>query len=214
MLLLTSTQAIEYAGLTWEVDVISMSFSFPKSSMAISDAIESVRKKREQSIIFLASSGNSSSDRGEAFPACDPYVISIYATDYQGTFLKSNPTRSGDGPRVLGTYGDNIPNSILNEMKKFFPEGDFSSGTSVATAIAAGIVAMMLSYSAALPVLVRANFEETLEKLKTTNGIMSMLRVMSQNTDHRGDFLNPIRFWSDKSKDKEVFLAICKALAN
>jgi hypothetical protein len=190
-----------------------MSFSFPKSSTAISDAIESVSKRREQSIIFLASAGNSSSDRGEAFPAHDPRVISIYATDYQGTFLKSNPTRSGDGPRVLGTYGDNVPNSTLNEMKRFFPNGVFSPGTSVATAVAAGIVATMLSYSAALPVLVQVyHFADILEKLKTAKGIASLLRVMSQNTDHRGDFVNPIRFWSDKSKDKDVFVAICKAL--
>ncbi|KAF3406266.1 hypothetical protein DPV78_000395 [Talaromyces pinophilus] len=208
-------QAIEHAGFTWKADVVSMSFSFPKSSTAISDAIESVVKKSEKPIIFLGSAGNSSSDRGEAFPARHPDVIPIYATDYQGTFLRSNPTRSGDGPRILGTYGDNLPDCILDEMKQFFPAGDFSSGTSVSTAVAAGIVAMMLSYSAALPTLIQATlFEETLEKLKTSKGMRSMLRVMSQNTDHRGDFVNPIRFWSDKSRDKGIFLAICKALAD
>lgn len=208
MLLLTATQAIEYAGLTWKVDVISMSFSFPKPSRAISDAIERVRKERGKSIIFLASAGNSSSDRAEAYPASHPHVISIYATDAQGTFLKSNPTRSGDGPRVLGTYGDNIPDSIIDEMIKFFPNGDFSPGTSVATAIAAGISATMLSYSATLPVQIQA------EELKTAKGMTNMLRGMSQNTDHRGDFVNPIRFWSEKSKDDKVFLAICKAIAD
>ncbi|KAJ5532850.1 hypothetical protein N7494_009402 [Penicillium frequentans] len=207
-------QAIEYAGLDWKADIISMSFNFPRSSTPISDVIDKVVKKREKKIIFLASAGNSSSDRGEGFPARHPYVIPIYATDYQGTFLRSNPTRSGDGPRVLGTYGDNLPDFILEEMKIHFPGGDFSPGTSVATAIAAGIVAMMLSYSAALPVLVQAKlFEETLENLKTPKGMTSLLRVMSQNTDYRGDSVNPVRFWSDKSKDKEVFLAICKALA-
>lgn len=176
MLLLTVTQAIECAGLTWKADVISMSFSFPKPSMAISDAITRVRKIREKSIIFLASAGNASSDRGEAFPAYHPHVISIYAADPQGTFLKSNPTRSGDGPRVLGTYGDNLPDSILDEMKQFFPEGDFSPGTSVATAVAAGIVATMLSYTAALPVLVQAELlREALENLKTAKGMTNML---------------------------------------
>ncbi|RAO64679.1 uncharacterized protein BHQ10_000691 [Talaromyces amestolkiae] len=207
-------QAIKHAGFTWKADVVSMSFSFPKPSVAISSAIESVMRKSEKPIIFLGSAGNSSSDRGEAFPARHPDVIPIYATDHQGAFLRSNPTRSGDGPRVLGTYGDNIPELIYAEMKQFFPLGDFSPGTSVSTAVAAGIVAMMLSYSAALPALIQATlFEEILEKLRTPKGMTNMLRVMSQNTDHRGDFVNPIRFWSDKSKDKEVFLAICKALA-
>ena len=188
-----------------------MSFSLPKSSAAISDTIESVSKRRKQSIIFLASAGNSSSDRGEAFPANDPCVISIYATDYHGTFLKSNPTRSGDGPRVLGTYGD-VPNSTLNEMKKFFPNGVFSPGTSVATAVAAGIVATMLSYSAALPVLVQLVVANILDGLKTAKKMASLLRVMSQNTDHRGDFVNPIRFWSDRPTDMKVFAAILGAL--
>ncbi|KAJ5564559.1 hypothetical protein N7513_000801 [Penicillium frequentans] len=176
-------QAIEYAGLDWKADIISMSFNFPRSSTPISDVIDKVVKKREKK-------------------------------NHISRQRRSNPTRSGDGPRVLGTYGDNIPDFILEEMKIHFPGGDFSPGTSVATAIAAGIVAMMLSYSAALPVLVQAKlFEETLENLKTPKGMTSLLRIMSQNTDYRGDSVNPVRFWSDKSKDKEVFLAICKALA-
>lgn len=188
-----------------------MSFSIPKPSTTISDAITSVRKKRGESIIFLASAGNSSSDRGEAFPAKHPHVISIYAADHQGTFLKSNPTRSGDGPRVLGTYGDNLPVAILDEMNKSFPDGDFSPGTSVATAIAAGIVATTLSFSAALPAFLQEHFRGYLEKLKTAKGMTNMLRKMSQDTDHRGDFVNPIRFWSEISKDNDVYVAMLAA---
>ena len=192
-----------------------MSFSLPKPSTAISDAIENVRKKRKKRIIFFASAGNSSSDRGEAYPAQDPHVISIYASDSQGTFLKSNPTSSRDGPRPLGTYGDDVPNSIIDEMNRFFPNKDFSPGTSIATAVAAGIAATMLSYSAALPGLLQINdFGEVLERLKTARGMTNMLRVMSQNTDHRGDFINPIRFWSEISKDLDVFVKICQAVGN
>ncbi|KAH8811300.1 S8 family peptidase [Xylogone sp. PMI_703] len=207
-------QAIEYAGLDWRVDLISMSFGFPKTSTIISDAIDKVRKERANSIIFLASAGNSSTDRGEAFPARHPSVISIYATDYQGTYLKTNPTKSADAPRLIGTYGDNIPTTIIEEVQKFFPEGDFSPGTSIATAIAAGIVAITLSYTATLPELLQAKwFNEINDKLKTSDGMARMLKVMAVNRDYQGDFINPIGFWSERSKDVEILAAIFTAIS-
>ncbi|RFU31060.1 hypothetical protein B7463_g5278, partial [Scytalidium lignicola] len=208
-------RAIECAGLDWKVDVISMSFGFPKTSMVISDAIDKVKKERANSVIFLASAGNSSTDRGEAFPARHPSVISIYATDYQGTYLKTNPTKSEGVPRPIGTYGDNIPTTIIEELQKSFPEGDFSPGTSIATAITAGIVTIMLSYIAALPGLLQVKgFEEIFGKLKTGEGMAHMLRAMAVDRDHQGDFINPVGFWSDRSEDKKMFVAICKAISD
>jgi len=208
-------QAIICAGLDWKVDVISMPFGFPKTSIVISDAIDKVRKEKANLVIFLASAGNSSTDCGEAFPARHPSVISIYATDYQGTYLKTNPTKSRGAPRLIGTYGDNIPTTIIEEVQKSFPEGDFSPGTSIATAITAGIVSVMLSYTAALPGLLQVNsLNEIFDTLKTGEGMARMLRVMAVDRDHQGDFINPVGFWSDRSKDKEMFVAICKAIAD
>ncbi|KAF4336313.1 thermostable alkaline protease precursor [Fusarium beomiforme] len=60
-------QAIRWAGLEAEVDIISMSFGFPHDDDAISIAIEDV--ERSCNIIFVASSGNNAAYQREAFPA-------------------------------------------------------------------------------------------------------------------------------------------------
>jgi hypothetical protein len=84
-----------------------MSFGFPKFSQVISDAICDVKKSRHGAIIFLASAGNDV-NRAEAYPACDPSVISMYATKSTGAFVETNPIPSEEsqGLKSLGTYGD------------------------------------------------------------------------------------------------------------
>ncbi|KAI1149605.1 hypothetical protein F4825DRAFT_468932 [Nemania diffusa] len=72
-----------------------------------------------------------------------------------GAFLDSNPSQPEDGPNLLGTYGTDIPPSIMKEIQMSFLEADLSAGSSIATAIAAGVAAMILSYVAALPSLLK-----------------------------------------------------------
>lgn len=190
-----------------------MSFGFPskpgRTHTAISDAIEKVRKERNGSVLFLASAGNSW-ERRKDFPANHEDVISIYAADSRGAFLWSNPTQTGKGPMKLGTYGSDIPSSIIEEVQDHFPKADFSAGTSIANAIAAGIVAMMLLYFEALPSLL--NFkgaEEACSTLYTKKGMQQMLHAMSLNTGYRQQFINPVWFWGEKGKDKQMFYAVC-----
>ncbi|KAH8194218.1 hypothetical protein TruAng_011615 [Truncatella angustata] len=198
-------KAIRYAGREWEVDVISMSFGFPKFSQPISDAIHDVRKAREDAIIFLASAGNNV-NRTEAYPACDPSVISMYATESTGTFLKTNPPPSEDSRRLLGTFGDNIPDAVLAELRARFLQGDFSAGTSVATAVAAGVVGLMLAYAALVPhVLSGCGAEGVYSDLKTTNGMRHMLFGMAKSWNALQHFINPILFWSYRSDDSSMY---------
>ncbi|KAH8812803.1 S8 family peptidase [Xylogone sp. PMI_703] len=207
-------KAIEHAGLDtgWKVDVISMSFGFPNQSgkkyTVISDAIEKTTKNRDGSVLFLASAGNSSQRRKD-FPASHRNVIPIYAVDPKGAFLRSNPAYTGKGPDKLGTYGTDIPLSIIREIQDYFPNADLSAGTSIATAIAAGIVSMTLSYIAALPSLL--NFQpgkEVCAKIYTKKGMEGMLHAMSLNTDHQGQFISPIWFWGEKKRDLDIFVSV------
>lgn len=208
-------QAIEHAGLDpeWNVDIISMSFGyFDKPGMShtiIEEAIEKVKKGRKDKILFLASAGNSWLRRRD-FPASHKDVIPIYAGDSNGVFLESNPAHTG---KKLGTYGKEIPSSIVDEVKNHFPEADLSAGTSIATAIAAGIVAMMLSYAAALPTLMKNNgFEEVCAKLFTKKGMEHMLEAMSLTRDNEEYFISPIWYWGEKEKDMDVLVSICAAI--
>ncbi|KAI1132236.1 S8 family peptidase [Nemania abortiva] len=211
-------KAITHAGLDpeWEADIISMSFGIPnerkKECKAISDAIDKVTKERDGAVLFFAAAGNSGIKK-ENFPASHNDVMSIYATNSDGAFLESNPSQTEDGPKLLGTYGTDIPLSIMEEIQTPFPGADLSAGSSIATAIAAGVAAMTLSYAAALPSLL--NFRQSeieCAKLRTKNGMQQMLYVMSAAKGYKRYFINPIGFWGERGKDLEVFTAICTAV--
>lgn len=193
-----------------------MSFGFPNKPgvkhAVISDAIEKIKKDRNDSVLFLASAGNSWERRVD-FPASHQDVIPIYAADATGAFLRSNPAHTGKGSAKLGTYGADIPTSIIEEVQEYFPKAHLGAGTSIATAIAAGVVAMMLSYIQALPALLKLRgFQEVFAKLYTKRGMENMLHAMSLTTGYRQQFINPIHFWGEKKKDVEVFISVCSAV--
>lgn len=171
-----------------------------------------MRKIRENAIVFLASAGNDV-NRSEAYPACDPSVISMYAAESTGAFLQTNPIPLEESRRLLGTYGDNVPDAVLAELRAQFTQGDFSAGTSVATAVAAGIVGLMLAYAALVPHVLRGcGAEAVYSELKTTDGMRHMLFSMARSWHKRQYFINPILFWSYKSDDSSMYRALCKAL--
>jgi hypothetical protein len=193
-----------------------MSFGFPnrpgKTRPDISDAIERVRKERKGSVLFLASAGNSW-ERERDFPASHQHVIPIYAGDSKGKFLSSTPMQTGKGPKKLGTYGTDLPPDITAEVSACFPKADLSAGTSIATAIAAGIVAMTLSYVAALPSMLEATgVEQVCAHLYTKEGMEQMLYTMSLQTNYGQHFINPVWFWSKREKDWDFFISICSAV--
>lgn len=197
----------------WQVDVISMSFGYyDKPGMRhsiIEDSIEKVKRGRKDSILFLASAGDSW-ERRRDFPASHKDVIPIYAGDSKGVFLWSNPAHTG---KKLGAFGADIPSSIVNEIKDHFPEVDLGAGTSIATVIAAGIVAMMLSYVKALPSLMKnVGFEGVCAKLFTKKGMEHMLQAMSLTRNVAEHFINPIWYWGEKENDMDVWVSICGAI--
>ena len=193
-----------------------MSFGFPNKSgktyPVISDAIEKVRQERKGSVLFLASAGNSW-ERKRDFPASHQDVIPIYAGNSKGEFLGSTPTQTGKGPKKLGTYGTDIPPAITEEVSVPFPKADLSAGTSIATAIAAGIVAMTLSYIAVLPSMLKVTgLEQVCANLYTKKGMEQMLYSMSLQTNYRQQFINPVWFWGQKQQDCDFVVSICSAV--
>jgi hypothetical protein len=206
--------------MKWEVDVVSMSFGFPQKDHLISDAIAEVKKYRNGAIIFLASPGNDSNSP-EAYPARDDNVISIFGTSSTGKFLETNPYPWNQTQFSLGTYGDNIPERILVDIRERFPEFDLNSGTSVATAVAAGIAGVMLAYAALLPHVLEVadNIHKVCDvypELKTTEGMRCMLKGMAPVKNGDQYFVNPIAFWKDtrgsKSKDVAMLRKILREL--
>lgn len=98
-------------------------------------------------------------------------------------------------------------------MKIHFPAAELSAGTSIATVIAAGIVAMMLSYASALPSLMHnKGLDEVCAKLFTRKGMEHMLEAMLLTRHDAEHFINPTWYWGEKAKDLDVLVSTCGAI--
>ncbi|KAH6989088.1 hypothetical protein BKA56DRAFT_575051 [Ilyonectria sp. MPI-CAGE-AT-0026] len=172
-------EAIRWAGREG-ADIISISFGFPREHKGITQAIQEV-SARDGGVVFLASAGNSAYE-DEAFPARHPAVISIYATNRYGTFVESNSRRPGNGNNIFGTFSDDITSNINSEFDEAY-RGVCQPGSSVSTAVAAGMAAIMLAYVAVLPKLIPSPpSNETLRVLRRVHdsqGMTAVFRAMA-----------------------------------
>lgn len=194
-----------------------MPFGFPYDDQGIREAIETVQKERQEDVIFFASAVNSPTD-DENFPARHPAVISVYATDRYGTFLRSNSASTTNGAAVLGTYGDDIPDYIRKEFSTTYPDV-YQPGSSVATAMMAGISATMLIYTTILPSLVSLEGKaasNAFQRLRTTKAMEKLLyRLVQQDPEHpRLMAVKPAWFWKSRPNDISRYIAICDTLAD
>ncbi|RKK68519.1 hypothetical protein BFJ69_g13514 [Fusarium oxysporum] len=206
------SRAIRWAGLEAEVDIISMSFGFPHNDDAISTAIEEVERSRE--IIFLASAGNNAAYQREAFPARHRSVISVRATDCQGTFNASNPPITDRSTIALGTFGDNLPTRLNDEIAKRFGPHICHPGSSIATAVAAGIAASTIGYAEVLSTVLPIPTEQSPVKcLKRTDGMRRLLEEMAPDQTGHNRFINPIWFWSEKADAWRAWAAMYDAVS-
>ncbi|KAH7191837.1 uncharacterized protein B0J16DRAFT_393884 [Fusarium flagelliforme] len=204
--------AIRWAGLQEQVDIISMSFGFPLDNGLISRAIEEV--ERERSIIFLASAGNNAGYQGETFPARHKSVISVRATDSQGTFAASNPLIDEPQTLSLGTFGDDLPDGITKDISDRFGSHVCDPGSSIATAVAAGIAASTISYAEVLSVVLSVPAEENpVRSLKTGEGMRRLLGKMAPGQTGNYRFVNPIWFWYENRNPWSAWVAISHAVS-
>ncbi len=168
-----------------------MSFGFHDEIPAISVAIWEAQTFRRDKILFFAAAANSGGNQREMFPARHDSVVSIRETNSNGLFSDTNPPVDRDGPAVYGTLGRDVPSAWLRTV-----EGELAkSGSSVATAVAAGIAAMTLAY---------ANTgllgPSDVAKLRTRRGMLRMFAKMSENMGDRCFFLSPARFFLDRDE--------------
>ena len=186
-----------------------MSFGFRDEDdvKLIREAISDVWRQREGKVIFVSSAGNFGTYQEETFPANNPCVISIRATDPAGTFSTDNPRPPTHGPEVHGTYGSDIP----VDLRGYCPEV-CTPGTSVATAVAAGIAATILSYATLLksvPLGMDEESKELIDRLWTGKGMHRMFHEISVDMGDRCRFVNPVNFFTHYKTYGETSRAMC-----
>jgi subtilisin family serine protease len=177
-------QAIEYAVDVWEVDIISMSFGFVNHSRVIAQAI---RHARNRGVLLIAAAGNNGSTEQVRYPARDTNVLCIHAATGFGNMFNGNPTRK-----------DNTTNFALLgvALKGYAPAGQTPaevrrSGTSQATAVAAGVAALIIQIMRDSEDEVRKmgwtpqSYASAFSQLKDLDG---MRKVFEKMSTQRGDY--------------------------
>jgi hypothetical protein len=182
--------------MEWNVDIVTMSFGFPKAVDSIAAAMAKVieeRKKKNSEILFFAAANNDGSNSEEMFPASLETVISVRGTDHTGLFLKKfnpEPWPQKKGTPLYGTLGEKVPYDIGEPNFRM-------SGCSVATPILAGITAMIIQY-----VNCAANGDRRVfGRLRTKEGVLQVLHHISIDDNNRR-YVAPWKFFRMSEKDR------------
>ncbi|PNP60463.1 hypothetical protein THARTR1_00487 [Trichoderma harzianum] len=167
-------KAINYAVSTWEVDIISMSFGFPTCNMddyhELEDALANAHAKR---VLLFAAASNSGGKLGRAYPARDQNVIAIHSTDTYGNRSVFSPTALSHDIN-LATVGEAIESAwpvYLSDNKSKALR--CKSGTSFATAIAAGTAAFLLLYA-------KIHLPDKADALKSRRRMQALLKRVAE----------------------------------
>ncbi|KAK7971497.1 hypothetical protein PG989_016513 [Apiospora arundinis] len=197
-------QAIKWATEECDVDIVSVSFGFESEIPEISIAIREAELRKQDKLLFFAAASNSGGNRREMFPACHDAVISIRQTNAHGAFSDTNPPADPYGPAAFGTLGSNVPSAWLGNV-----DGEVAkSGSSVATAIAAGLAAMMLTCANIGLAQSQQRLPPEVARLWTRRGMLSMFAKMSVDTGHaRCLFLTPLNFFTEGAMSPDGFWA-------
>ena len=182
----------------WKVDIICLPLGFPRRIEVISNAITVAVQKV---VIFAAASNKGLNCSGPAYPARDEKVICINSAHYNGGESDDNPEPIWG--QNLSTLGENVtsawPKALSSEAN---PESiKVTSGTSVATAIAASIGALLLDF-------VRQDHEvATLrwaaEKMRTMDGMKVVLHDMAKKIN-RFRYIEPFTYLDGSEDDSEL----------
>ncbi|TKA64916.1 hypothetical protein B0A55_09975 [Friedmanniomyces simplex] len=200
-------QAVRWAVNEMGVDIVSMSFGWPKEdkSRSISQAIEIVSTERDERILFFAAASNSGGDYAEWFPASHEFVTAVRATTAEGSFETFNAPPNFSGADVLGTLGVDVTGASRDPEN---PERS-DSGTSFATPIAAAIGALVLD---AAKIDARSSNgqlnDRTYETLRTRRGMRKMFcaESMSRKMNERSWYLSADSFCSSAEDARKTEL--------
>ncbi|KAM5433434.1 hypothetical protein MferCBS31731_007069 [Microsporum ferrugineum] len=186
----------------WKVDIISMSFGIREYHERMSSAISDALNKR--TLLFAAAS-NDGANLGRAFPAQYPSVFCIHSTDGNGNPSNFNPTASETDVNfsLLGEHvsshwpaGVNGHNQTVNVM----------SGTSVATPIAAGLAASVLSFVRQQDQHIAVESERLGPWLKRDNSMDAVFKSMVRRRRGVGyDYITPHVLFDSGSTREDVY---------
>ncbi|KAF9870213.1 ankyrin unc44 [Colletotrichum karsti] len=200
-------EAMSHAAITWNADIVTMSFGFKSVITQIENQINEIvlqRKKNGKNILFLAAANNDGLNEMELFPANHQDVISVRATTHAGEFVSEyspNP-QPYRHEMLFGTLGHEVPYDPVIDPDNV---GVKISGCSVATPILAGLVATIIQFAeSSCP-----TDERVLKAVRSKDGIQAIMCEMGAKTgihDHRCRYVAPFEFFYNRSQNERVAL--------
>ncbi|KAI0860261.1 hypothetical protein F4860DRAFT_504119 [Xylaria cubensis] len=195
-------KAINYAVSEWKVDIISMSFGIREYNEAIKTAISNAL--HSQTLLFAAAS-NDGANLGRAFPAKYPSVFCIHSTDGNGNPSAFNPT-ADDKDVNFSLLGEHVSSHWPIGMNGCDQPVNAMSGTSVATPIAAGLAASILSFVRQQEQHMTPGSESLGPWLKDVHSMDAVLKHMVRQTRGAGyDYITPHVLFDRRSTRDRVY---------
>ncbi|POR38560.1 Intracellular serine protease [Tolypocladium paradoxum] len=203
--------AIKHATTIWKVDIIAMPLKASQDCRKFRSAIKEAYSVHK---ILIAGASNEGGNAGRAYPASDERVICMHALDGLGNnFPGLNPTPHPSDDN-FGTLGLDIRFPFNEDSKggqKQNEEETSRSGTSYATAVAAGITATILAF------LYHADFDNHFNNNERTlamsnQGMKKIFRRIAGNKRDGFDYIAPWNLWLDGLTPSDICSVLKAAL--
>jgi subtilisin family serine protease len=155
----------------------------------VSNAIAKVLDEQDHKVLFFAAASNDGSRCHDFFPAKHEHVFPIRATDTYGSHAGFNAALPTSRELVYGTLGKQVPTSERGNTETQVPR----DGTSPATAIAAGLAALVIGY---INVYGR---DGAWDEIRTHHGFKQFLGSISNLSDEGKCFFTLEEFYRESS---------------
>ncbi|RFN43276.1 intracellular serine protease [Fusarium flagelliforme] len=192
-------KAINYSVEQWGADIISMSFGIREQHEGMNRAISDALNKR--TLLFAAAS-NDGANLSRAFPAKCRGVFCIHSTDGNGNPSSFNPTASETDVN-FSLLGESVSSHWPAGLNGHDQSVNVMSGTSVATPIAAGLAASVLSFARQQDQNVPIESDRLGPWLKIDSSMNAVLKSMVRQRRGAGyDYITPhVLFDSGATRD-------------
>jgi hypothetical protein len=193
-------KAITHFSSVERVDIINISFGFPKFHATLRPILTAIRLARANGVVTFAAAGNEGRNESAYWPAVlRDEVVRINATDGDGNPSSFNPNLP-DSRRIC-TLGEGVPSCELQITHR--------NGTSFATPIAVATTAIVLGFADDIArkvaaenakaglekeedssaIAVPENFTELMAKLRTKSGMEAVIcETCVQNVDRSSGY--------------------------
>ncbi|KAI7765384.1 hypothetical protein LZL87_007135 [Fusarium oxysporum] len=192
------SKAINHAVSVWEVDVISMSFGVREFHEDMEEAIQNAGIKKT---LMFAAASNDGLNHGRAFPAKDSRVFCIHSSNGNGVPSGFNPMAEEDDVNFC-LLGENVESHWPVGTNGHNGNIRVMSGTSVATPIAAGIAASLLSLVRQQEQDSPTNPDRLSKWLKDFGYMKAVLKSITKGKKHGYDYILP-HFLSNMGPSRE-----------